>query len=216
MSKETILSRVRAALADVPAGAVDEVSPVAWAYGRATPMPDVLERFIDTVEDYRATVTRVTEQDLSGAVADAVAGHGVRSVVVPSGTPDSWRTALTDAGVTVIADDPPLSKHDLNAVDAVVTGAAVGAAETGTIVLDHAPDQGRRALSLVPDVHVCVIREDQVVSDVPEAVARLHHAVVAGQPLTWISGGSATSDIELSRVEGVHGPRTLHVVLVGP
>lgn len=96
----------------------------------------------------------------------------------------------------------------------MVTGARVGIAETGTIVLDHAADQGRRALSLIPDVHVCVVGLDQVVSDVPEAVARLQASSDQGQPLTWISGPSATSDIELIRVEGVHGPRTLHVILV--
>jgi len=107
-----------------------------------------------------------------------------------------------------------LSPQELNRIDAVVTAAAVGVAETGTIVLDHSPDQGRRALSLVPDRHICVLRADQVVSGVPEAVALLRPAVEAGQPLTWISGGSATSDIELTRVEGVHGPRQLYVILV--
>lgn len=110
-------------------------------------------------------------------------------------------------------DDPPLDRMVLNEIDAVVTAAAVGVAETGTIILDHAPDQGRRALTLVPDTHLVVVRAEQVVSDVPEAVGRLGASVAAGSPLTWISGPSATSDIELSRVEGVHGPRKLLVIL---
>ena len=112
--------------------------------------------------------------------------------------------------------DPALSSDCLDRFDAVVTSAVVGIAVTGTIVLDHTEGQGRRALTLVPDVHVCVVTADQVVGDVPEAVARLSASVKAGRPLTWISGGSATVDIELQRVEGVHGPRTLRVVLVEP
>ncbi|HEY5247210.1 MAG TPA: LUD domain-containing protein, partial [Dermatophilaceae bacterium] len=107
-----------------------------------------------------------------------------------------------------------LRSDQLDRISAVLTSAAVGIAETGTIVLDHTEGQGRRALTLVPDLHVCVITADQVVGDVPEAVARLSASVKGGRPLTWISGGSATVDIELQRVEGVHGPRTLRVVLV--
>ena len=115
-------------------------------------------------------------------------------------------------GVEVI-EDSALTPLQLNEIDAVVTACAVGVAETGTIVLDHADDQGRRALSLVPDIHVCVVAADQVVSDVPEAITRLGDAATSRRPMTFISGPSATSDIELSRVEGVHGPRTLHVIV---
>ncbi len=111
-------------------------------------------------------------------------------------------------------DDPELSHGELNLISAVVTTAAVGMADWGTIALDHGPGQGRRALSLLPDCHVCVVRADQVVSDVPEGIARLAPALRARRPVTWLSGGSATSDIELSRVEGVHGPRHLWVILV--
>jgi L-lactate dehydrogenase complex protein LldG len=132
-------------------------------------------------------------------------------VIVPRGLPDSWLPGDLDT----VRDEPALSARELDGVDAVVTGAAAAIAVTGTIVLDHTAGQGRRALTLVPDLHVCVVTEDQVVGDVPEAIAALQTSVRSGRPLTWISGPSATSDIELARVEGVHGPRTLRVILVG-
>jgi L-lactate dehydrogenase complex protein LldG len=203
-AREEILGRVRSALKDaVP---VDEV-PRAYADAVVADGPGL---FVERVEDYRAEVRRVAPADLPAAVAEALAGVG--RVVVPAGLSREWLGSL-DAATEVVADDG-LGSHDLDAVGAVVTAAAVGVAVTGTIVLDHGPDQGRRALSLVPDVHVCVVRESQVVADVGAAVARLRAAVEAGRPLTWISGPSATSDIELERVEGVHGPRTLRVLLV--
>jgi L-lactate dehydrogenase complex protein LldG len=144
-------------------------------------------------------------------VAAALAGRGARRVVVPPGL-----SVSLPPEVEAVADDglSPLAPQDLDAVDGVVTGAAVAIAETGTIVLDASADQGRRAITLVPDYHLCVVRAEQVVELVPEAIARL--AAAASRPLTWISGPSATSDIELSRVEGVHGPRTLEVILVAP
>jgi len=138
--------------------------------------------------------------DLAAYVREAL-GHAGRVVV-----PDELGL---DLGERVVPDHA-LTATDLDEIDAVVTRAAVGIAETGTIVLDHGPDQGRRALSLVPDLHVCIVTEDQVVPDVQDALSRLDPT----RPMTWISGPSATSDIELERVEGVHGPRTLHVVLV--
>lgn len=158
----------------------------------------ILDLFATRVEEYRAAVTRVGRSDLMPALISAVGG---RSVVVPPDLP--W--PIPDA----IADDD-LTSTELDGIEAVVTGAAAAVAKTGTIVLDHGSAQGRRALSLVPDVHICVVRSDQVVSGVPELMSRLD----PGRPTTWISGPSATSDIELSRVEGVHGPRTLLVILV--
>lgn len=210
-ARQEILRRVRAALADV----TEPDAPVDWAYGRPTPMPDVIGRFVGRVEDYGATVVRCAEADLPAQVARALAETGAGSVVLPEGLPADVVSAVRAGPTKVHRDDPPLSATDLDRVGGVVTLASAGVAETGTIVLDHSAGQGRRALTLVPDRHVCVVRTDQVVSDVPEAVARTTEAVRAGRPLTWISGPSATSDIELRRVEGVHGPRTLWVILVG-
>ncbi len=156
--------------------------------------------------DYRALVRRATPLTIGAEVSAALSARGARTVVVPPGLD----VPLPEfAAVTV---DDGLGAAELDAFDAVVTGAAVAIAETGTIVLDGAPNQGRRAISLVPDYHLCIVSSDQVVHLVPEAVERL--AGSAARPLTWISGPSATSDIELERVEGVHGPRTLEVILV--
>ncbi|MBK9696587.1 MAG: lactate utilization protein C [Propionibacteriaceae bacterium] len=212
-AREEILSRIRTSLADVvqPDPALDVPNP--WVYGQPTAMPDILERFVDMTVDYKADVRRVPSDQVAGLIKDMLLGVGVGSVVLPSGLDAGWRQAIAEAGITIHDDDPQLSRAELNGIDAVVTASAVSIAETGTIVLDHAADQGRRALTLVPDTHLCVVRADQVVSDVPEAVGRLAEAVTNGNPLTWISGPSATSDIELSRVEGVHGPRTLLVIL---
>ena len=200
--KDAILARVRSALGPDPA-----VPAVPRDYRTANEgevdADEVIDRFVDRVEDYRASVLRCAP----GAIARAVA-HGLgdaRRIVVPPGLPEEWLPADVEA----VRDDG-LSAADLDGLDGVVTAAAVGMAETGTIVLDGSPDQGRRAITLVPDLHVCIVRTDQVVRDVPEGVQRLD----AARPQTWISGPSATSDIELDRVEGVHGPRTLVVVLV--
>ncbi len=153
--------------------------------------------------------------ELSGSARGIPRAHPDRSlrVVVPDGLDDAWLAALP-ADVDVVHDsrERPLAATDLDAVAAVVTAARVAISETGTIVLDGEPDQGRRAISLVPDVHLCVVRADQAVQTVPEAVRLLGEH--PDRPQTWISGPSATSDIELDRVEGVHGPRTLHVLLV--
>ncbi|MEU7818775.1 LUD domain-containing protein [Pseudonocardia sp. NPDC049154] len=200
-AREEILGRVRAALRDVPAGE----TPADVAVDRPEPRPTTpedVERFVERVEDYKASVVRCTPEDLPTHLAAAL--EGVPRLLVPADLPEDLRPA--DAIL-----DEQLTTAELDTVDGVLTTAALGIAETGTIVLDHGPGQGRRAATLVPDRHVCVVRADQVVADVPAAVARLDPT----RPPTWISGPSATSDIELDRVEGVHGPRTLIVLLVG-
>ena len=191
-ARDDILAAVRAALADVSPAVSVPTAP------RAPDRGDLVELFVERVEDYRAVVTRCSSADLEATVADVLGGS---SVVVPPGLGLAVPDAVVDDGFTA---------EELDRIDAVVTRARVGIAETGTIVLDHQPDQGRRAISLVPDLHVCIVDAAQVVADVPDAIALLDPA----RPLTWISGPSATSDIELDRVEGVHGPRTLHVLLV--
>jgi L-lactate dehydrogenase complex protein LldG len=169
--------------------------------------PLLLELLAERLRDYGCTVRRPAPGQVVTAVSEALEQRGARRIVVPSGL---GLTGLP-AGTEIVADDG-LSPAALDSFDGVITGAAVAIAETGTIVLDGSPDQGRRALSLVPDYHLCIVQADQVVALVPEAMARL----APGRPLTWISGPSATSDIELDRVQGVHGPRTLEVILVEP
>jgi L-lactate dehydrogenase complex protein LldG len=161
--------------------------------------PGDVDLFAERVADYRATVVRCGPDGVDAAIVAALPEGA--TVVVPDGMPYAVPGAVVDDG---------LGPADLDATAAVVTTATVAIATTGTIVLSHGAGEGRRVLTLVPDLHVCVVRADQVVDDVPDAVRRLD----PNRPTTWISGPSATSDIELSRVEGVHGPRTLHVVIV--
>ena len=196
-AREEVLIRIRSALADRPTP-----TPVVRDYRRAGEIPVSLDLFVERVEDYRATVHRATEQELPALLARLLPG----GVVVPEGLSDTWLVVLGE----VIRDDPPLEPWQLDGAPAVLTTCAVAVAETGTVVLDGGAGQGRRALSLVPDHHVVVVRSSDVVAAVPDALRRLD----ATRPLTWISGPSATSDIELDRVEGVHGPRVLDVVLI--
>ncbi|MFI8962995.1 lactate utilization protein C [Streptomyces sp. NPDC053493] len=207
-SRERILARIRAAVAGAPEAAEPERH---YRERHAPDDPDALLALLhENLADYRAVVHRTGAGGLAGLVARVLAGHGARSVAVPPGLPREWLSGLGE-GVELRPDDGSLTPRRLDGTDAVVTGCAVAVAETGTIVLDGGPGQGRRALTLVPDLHVCVVRAPaQVVASVPLALPRLDPA----RPLTWISGPSATSDIELDRVEGVHGPRRLEVVLV--
>lgn len=214
--RDLVLQRIRAALAATPsppAVAADEV-PRTYRHEGSVPTGsgDALALLSHRLLDYRATVLRCTPYDAPQVIASQLVDVG--SVVVPGGVPTSWVAVLTAAGVAVRVDEQaaPLTHAELDGTSAVLTSCRVAIAETGTVVLDGAPDQGRRALSLLPDRHVCVVRADQVVGSVPQAVALL--AEHPARPLTWISGPSATSDIELVRVEGVHGPRDLRVILV--
>jgi L-lactate dehydrogenase complex protein LldG len=193
-ARDEILGRVRAALADAPG------EPSASVPRRAPdPSGDLVGLFCERVADYRAEVERCAAADLHVRIRAALPDAG--RVVVPADLGLDVPGSIVDRG---------LSAAELDALDAVVTRARLGIAETGTIVLDHGPGQGRRAITLVPDHHVCVIEASQVVADVPDAFDVLEGSGV----LTWVSGPSATSDIELDRVEGVHGPRHLHVIVV--
>ena len=196
-ARDEVLSRVRSALGDAPS--VPEVPRDYHGPGTA---PAEVDLFCERVADYKANVHRVAAGDVDRVIGEILAGHGAEKVV---GTLDGFA-----------ADDPPLSPRELDALDGVITGCALGIAETGTIVLDGGERSGRRALTLVPDLHLCVIGEEQIVAGVPDAVDRLGEAARAGRPITLVSGPSATSDIELDRVEGVHGPRRLEVLVVAP
>jgi L-lactate dehydrogenase complex protein LldG len=206
-ARAEVLKRIRSALGAAPH--VPEIVRGHRTEGEHSPGSSaLLELLQDRLVDYKAGVHVSTARDLSATIAavlQRVAPGG--TVLVPSGLPHEW----TD-GRVVLRDDGTATTEDMDSVSAVVTGCAAAVAETGTLILDAGPEQGRRALTLIPDVHVCVVRADQVVQTVPEGVARLDPR----RPQTWISGPSATSDIELQRVEGVHGPRTLEVVVVAP
>jgi L-lactate dehydrogenase complex protein LldG len=195
-AKEEILARIRTALADRPTPA-----PVVRDYRRGLGAGEV-DLFIERVADYQAAVQRATGA-IDEAVTSVLTARGIDRIVVPDGFPDRWLPA-----VTVVRE--PVGTATLDEVSAVLTTCQVAIAETGTIVLDAGPGMGPRALTLVPDYHLVVVRTEQIRAIVPDAVAALDPT----RPLTWISGPSATSDIELQRVEGVHGPRTLDVLIV--
>lgn len=195
-ARAAVLARIRAATSS-------GVVAVPRAYDRQ-PLsgPADVDRFADSVAEYRARVHRIARSEISATVAELL-GDG--TAIVPPDVPQSWV-----ANSSTVTDHPPLSVYELDRADAVVTGCAVGIAVTGTIVLDGGAAQGRRAITLIPDHHICVIGDRQIVDTVPQAFAILDPV----RPLTFVSGPSATSDIELQRVEGVHGPRTLDVLIV--
>ena len=207
-ARDEVLARIRTAVADGASPA-----PVARDYRTAGQPPavsaeELLKLLVDRLVDYRALVRRSTTAMVAATVVAALTERGARRVAVPEGILPAGLDRL-EPGIELVGDAPPLTPAQLDVLDGVLTGCAVAIAETGTIVLDGGSGQGRRVLSLVPDYHLVVVTAAQVVATVPEGLARLDPA----RPQTWISGPSATSDIELDRVEGVHGPRTLEVIV---
>jgi L-lactate dehydrogenase complex protein LldG len=197
-----MLSRIRAAVAGAQQDTAASPSPRPTGADGGDPVAMFLER----VADYRATVTVVTPDGVQAAVEGVLSAARSTRVVVPDDLPHDWRPTSAE----VVTDDRDRPARVLDAQHATVTGCAVAIAETGTVILDSGPAQGRRALTLLPDHHVCVVLDEQIVAGVAEAFARLDPT----RPITLVSGPSATSDIELSRIEGVHGPRRLDILVV--
>jgi L-lactate dehydrogenase complex protein LldG len=215
-ARETILWRIRHATRDVPESERPEDVAVERGYRHEdeASREEIVERFAENVAEYEATVRRVSTGELPGAIEEILARRGVKRLVIPPYLPKEW----VPEGIEALRDAarPRLTNEELDTSDGVLTGCALGIAQTGTIVLDSGRAQGRRALTLLPDYHLCVVREDQIVGLVPEAFVKLEETVKSeGRAVTFISGPSATSDIELDRVEGVHGPRTLEVLIAG-
>jgi L-lactate dehydrogenase complex protein LldG len=196
-AREEILAKVRSAIA------VADDKPIPREYRTTT--QDGLNEFLERLAHYDARAIHSTERDLPTTIATTLAEREARDIIAPDGVPDGWLTTVNQ-----IKDTPPLDNDALDGADGVVTTCALAIAQTGTIVLDGGPGMGRRALTLLPDYHLCVVRTEQIVPSVPEAINKLDPT----RPLTFISGPSATVDIEMVRVKGVHGPRTLDVILV--
>ncbi|MCU1532644.1 MAG: ykgG [Arthrobacter sp.] len=206
-AREEILERIRTALKDSP-----EVPEIPRGYRAASQLGEVelIELLVGRLTDYKAQVSVVDAEDVPAKIAELLAGAG--SYVVPAGLDAGWLTGPElehDSRRRLDSAAAPLSVAELDGIDAVVTGSAVSVAETGTIILDGSPNQGRRAITLVPDHHICVVKIADITGILPEALRRIDGT----RPLTMISGPSATSDIELERVEGVHGPRQLDVII---
>jgi L-lactate dehydrogenase complex protein LldG len=200
-ARDEVLSRIRTALG--PGVAVPDIPR---EYRQAGDVGgDVVSLFCSRAAEYKATVRRVSADELPGVVRELCQG---KRIAVPRGGPDVL------SGVEVVVDDPPLSARALDGIDGVLTGCALAIAETGTIVLDSGQRSGRRALTLVPDWHICIVEAGSIVAGVPDAVAALAGVAAEGRPILLVSGPSATSDIELDRVEGVHGPRNLDILVV--
>jgi L-lactate dehydrogenase complex protein LldG len=204
-AKTELLARVRGALGEV--GAPPAV-PRAYRGVGVSDGGVAVERFCQRVIDYGAALRRVPAAELEAGIAERCGELGVERLAVPAA--GFWSVP----GVELVPDEPPLAARTLDSLGAALTGSALAIAETGTLVLDGTGACGRRALTLVPDIHLCVVRESEVVATVPDAIERLAPAAREGRPLTFVSGPSATSDIELERVEGVHGPRTLELFVV--
>jgi len=204
--RDEILGRIRAAQQAAPVLVPTPAYNRSWGATRE----EIIARFVERLGDYHVTVLRArTENEIRGIAERQLAARGIAHLVVPPDIPSSWRP-VTPAPL----DDAPLDYEALDTAQGAMTGSFLGIAETGTVVLDAGLGQGRRALTLLPDYHLCVVRESAVLGSVPEAIAALQPRVAHGAPITFFSGPSATADIELDRVEGVHGPRTLDIILV--
>ena len=211
-AREEVLARIAAAhrIAPPPELRYEDISRE-YQTTSDSETAQLTELLIDRLVDYRALVRQCSADDLAAEIADALADRRAHTVVVPSGLDSLWTADFSGSVLT----DGLLAHYqrtvsELDSLGGVITGCAVAIARTGTLILDGSPGQGRRVLTLIPDYHLCVVFPDQIVADVPQALARLEPT----RPLTMISGPSATSDIELNRVEGVHGPRTLEVIIV--
>jgi L-lactate dehydrogenase complex protein LldG len=218
-AREAILERVRSALGDTDASSPGREAGTGQAAKQppSSPRPEadaaaLMELFVQRVSDYGATVRATSRLEIAEGVASICAEHGVERLACPADLPRHWLPATVEA----VADDPALSHAELDQVGGVLTGCALAAAETGTLALDHGARQGRRALTLLPDLQICVVEASQLVPDIADLISRLADTVAGRRPLTLISGPSATSDIELERVEGVHGPRRLALLLIPP
>jgi L-lactate dehydrogenase complex protein LldG len=211
-AREEVLARIAAAHSAAPPPDLPYEDIVREYRTTSDSSAALTELLIDRLVDYRALVRQCSGDDLAATIANALADRGAHTVVVPSGLDSSWTAGFSGSVLTDgLLADYQRTVSELDSVDGVITSCAVAIAETGTLILDGSPGQGRRILTLIPDYHLCVVFPRQIVADVPQALARL----AATRPLTMISGPSATSDIELNRVEGVHGPRTLEVIIVG-
>jgi L-lactate dehydrogenase complex protein LldG len=215
-ARETILWRIRHATRDVPEQERPEDVRVERGYRKESDAEreEIVARFAERTAEYDAKVHRVGRDELPGTIEEILKRRGVKRLVIPPYLPRGWIPEDTET----LRDTAHsrLTEQELDEADGVLTDCALGIAQTGTIVLDAGRAQGRRALTLLPDYHLCVVREERIVGLVPEAFAKLEETIKAeGRAITFISGPSATSDIELNRVEGVHGPRTLEVLISG-
>ncbi len=213
-SRDKILQRIDQALGNRTDSTDDVVERRYHQISELTAQEKV-NLFQERVDEYKAATERVSEGELPGKLKKLCEEAGIKKLVLPPGIDENWLSELPKS-MTFLHDEPqPLSKTQLNESDAVLTNCFLGVAQTGTIILNAGPGQGRRVLTLLPDIHICVIRQDQIVGILPEAIRKLDQTVSeSGAPVTFISGPSATSDIELDRVEGVHGPRKLHVFII--
>jgi L-lactate dehydrogenase complex protein LldG len=210
-AKQVMLERIRNAIKDVPVTERSEDVPLNRTYRSSTGASNLLELTAERIAEYRARVEIVTADKVVSSIRASLERQGIKRLIVPHDLPEDWKPK----GFELLEESTNLLEHsELEHADGVLTGCTLAVAETGTLVLDHARGQGRRALTLIPDFHLCILLESQIVDNLPAAMKALEPSVRAGRPLTFISGPSATSDIELSRVEGVHGPRTLEVLIV--